>query len=109
MLKVHFTPPKHIQSWNFQLNNHWMESLDYRYFKIHTNSTLASTNADGSITIAIVPLLKEVPLNLRNSTINWLETTGLHQGPMCFRYVGAKIPDNELPHPEIELVPTPWS
>ena len=24
--------------WNFQLNNYWMESLDYRYFKIHTNN-----------------------------------------------------------------------
>jgi hypothetical protein len=28
-------PP--CRTWNFQLNNYWMESLDYRYHTIHVN------------------------------------------------------------------------
>ena len=31
-----------------ELNNHWMESLDYRYHTVHTNSTLARPDDDGS-------------------------------------------------------------
>ena len=29
-LLIEATPPKETVSWNYQLNNHWMESLDYR-------------------------------------------------------------------------------
>jgi len=36
------------EGWNFQINNIWMESLDYRYHNIHTNNGLAESNADGS-------------------------------------------------------------
>ena len=46
-MRIRFTPPP-CRCWNFQLNNHWMESLDYRYHSIHTNSSLATPDDDGS-------------------------------------------------------------
>ena len=36
------------QSWNFQLDNWWMESLDYRYHTIHINKHTARYEADGA-------------------------------------------------------------
>jgi hypothetical protein len=107
LLKIHFHPPQKLIYWNFQLNNHWMESLDYRHFKIHTNSALANPNLDGSFTIYIVhsfedEIIRTCMENVR--TANWLETAGHVQGTMCFRYVGAQCIDDELPHPTMDLV-----
>ena len=41
------------QTWNLQVDNYWMESLDYRYHKISINRHTASVNADGSVDIHI--------------------------------------------------------
>ena len=39
--------------WNFQLNNLWEESLDYRYFQITVNKLTATYEADGSARIIV--------------------------------------------------------
>ncbi len=68
-------------SWNFQLNNDWMESLDYRYHRIHVNKHTAVYAPDGGCTIVVAHRDPGVP--------NWLETAGHGHGTMCFRWIGA--------------------
>jgi hypothetical protein len=74
--------PPECEHWNFQLNNYWMESLDYRYFQIHTNKHLASYRDDGSVRIVVA---HEDP-----GVDNWIHTTGHESGTMCFRWIKAK-------------------
>ena len=69
--------------WNFQLNNHWMESLDYRYHRIHVNSKTAAYEPDGSIRILVSHADPGHP--------NWIQTVGRRQGTMCFRWVRAEV------------------
>lgn len=70
--------PPDCDSWNFQLNNYWMESLDYRYFNICINKSSVVLNEDGSVTIAVAHTNPGVP--------NWIETAGHHEGTMCWRW-----------------------
>ncbi len=39
--------------WNFQLDNYWMESLEYRWLPVWVNKHSAKYNPDGSVTIVI--------------------------------------------------------
>ncbi len=80
-LVIDATPPP-CDHWNFQLNNHWMESLDYRYFRIHVNSKTASYRPDGSVRIVVAHDDPGVP--------NWIQTVGHQRGTMCFRWVRAE-------------------
>jgi hypothetical protein len=91
-LVIDVTPPE-CEYWNFQLNNHWMESLDYRYFRIHVNSHTAHYNDDGSVRIVVAHRDPGLP--------NWLTTTGHTRGTMCLRWVKAR----EHPEPRTEVVP----
>jgi hypothetical protein len=71
------------RTWNFQLSNYWMESLDYRYHKISVNKHSAVPNPDGTITIVVAHK------NPGPKYPNWLDTTGHDQGGNLFRYVEA--------------------
>lgn len=72
-------PP--CQTWNFQLDNWWMESLDYRHHTIHVNKHTAHYQEDGSVRLVISHRDPGVP--------NWIETAGHNMGTMCWRWIGA--------------------
>ena len=90
-LVIEVMPPE-CEHWNFQLNNYWMESLDYRNFTIHTNMALAHCEADGSVRLIVAHEDPGLP--------NWLNTAGHASGTMCFRWVRAA----EHPQPGCRVV-----
>lgn len=78
--------------WNFQVNNYWMESLDYRYHPICHNKHSARPDEQGGVTLV---------LSARNpGHPNWLSTAGHGNGTMCWRWVGA----TEHIHPQVRVV-----
>ncbi len=80
-LVIETTPPPCI-TWNIQLNNYWMESLDYRFARIHVNDFTAKSNDDGSVAVVIAP---------RDPGFgNWLNTLGHSHGTMLWRWTGAE-------------------
>ena len=110
--------PPPCRMWNFQLNNHWMESLDYRHHVVHTNSTLARPDEDGSGGYTIIVCAHDPHAHPPHAHPphahhlgggrflgNWLETTGHEGGTMCFRWVAPQVPDESLPHPKVEILP----
>ena len=82
------------QTWNIQVDNFWMESLDYRYHPISLNQAQAAVNADGSVTLVLSAC--------NPGCSNWLSTAGHSQGTLCFRWVGAETPVD----PTVTVVPT---
>jgi len=88
---IEVTPPA-CEYWNLQVNNHWMESLDYRWHRIALNHHEAVLEADGSVRIVVAHEDPGVP--------NWLETAGHRRGNVCLRWVGAK----EHPVPAVRVV-----
>lgn len=76
-LVINVKPPD-CDSWNFQLNNYWMESLDYRYFHVCINKAAAVYNTDGSVTVIVAHRYPGLP--------NWIETAGHTEGTMCWRW-----------------------
>ncbi|MXW67543.1 MAG: hypothetical protein F4Z72_11180 [Gemmatimonadales bacterium] len=90
-LLIEAMPPE-CEHWNFQLNNYWMESLDYRHHTIHTNKHLAHHEEDGSVRLVVCHEDPGLP--------NWLETAGHTSGTMCFRWIRAA----EHPQPRTRLV-----
>lgn len=79
-LVVEVTPPA-CEYWNFQINNHWMESLDWRHHRIALNHHGARLEPDGSVRVVLAHRDPGHP--------NWLETAGHRRGTMCWRWVGA--------------------
>jgi hypothetical protein len=80
-LIIEVKPPE-CDSWNFQLNNYWMESLDYRYHNICINKASAKYNKDGSVMVIVAHQNPGLP--------NWLETAGHQEGTMCWRWYRLK-------------------
>ena len=90
-LIIEATPPT-CDYWNFQLNNHWMESLDYRHHRIAVNHATARLRDDGSVRIVVA---HEDP-----GHDNWIDPAGHTFGTMCWRWVRA----SSHPEPSTRLV-----
>jgi hypothetical protein len=90
-LVIEATPPE-CDYWNFQVANHWLESLDYRYFKIHVNKHTAVPEPDGSVRVVVAHEDPGHP--------NWLDTCGHDQGTMCWRWIRA----SSHPQPRTRVV-----
>ena len=86
------TPVPECQVWNFQLNNHWMESLDYRYLPVCINKHTARYNTDGSVTFVIG--------SSDPGCGNFLYTAGHDCGTMLLRWTSAR----QHPVPTCRLV-----
>lgn len=79
--------------WNFQLNNYWMESLDYRHWPVCVNKHNARLNADGSVTLVVAARDPGVG--------NFIDTAGHDRGTMLLRWVTATT----HPQPRCRVVP----
>lgn len=90
-LVIDVTPPE-CEFWNFQLNNHWMESLDYRYYTIHVNKCTAVLNDDGSVQVVAAHEDPGCP--------NWISTAGHCRGTMLWRWIKAE----SHPRPRTKVV-----
>jgi hypothetical protein len=76
-LLVEFTPPD-CRYWNFQLNNIWEESLDYRFLSVTVNQHTARYEPDGSVRIVVAE---------RDPGFgNWMDTAGHRHGTMGLRW-----------------------
>jgi len=75
-------PPPDCDYWNFQLNNYWLESLDYRDHRIELNNGSARLEADGKVRLVIAHRDPGHP--------NWIETAHHPHGTMGLRFVKAK-------------------
>ena len=71
------------QTWNLQLSNYWMESLEHRFFDISVNKFTARYEADGSVKILIAHA------DPGPAFPNWLNTLGHSEGGMLGRIVGS--------------------
>lgn len=93
-LVVEAEPPD-CEYWNFQVNNYWMESLDYRYHRIYVNKHTARCEADGSVRIVVAHADPGLP--------NWMETASHSCGTMGLRWVKAAS------HPQPRARVVKWS
>jgi hypothetical protein len=91
-LLIEFTPPDCFY-WNFQIDNRWMESLDYRWLPVTINKHSAHYEPDGSVRLVIAHRDPGIP--------NWMDTAGHRHGAMGLRWNQAK----EDVEPRVRVVP----
>ncbi len=77
MLIIEVKPPA-CDTWNFQLNNYWMESLDYRYFNVCINKNSAHYEKDNSVRV--------IASHQNPGHPNWIDTCHHQEGTMCWRW-----------------------
>lgn len=94
-LVISFTPPRTCRTWNFQLSNFWMESLDYRYHRISVNHHTATLDDEGRVVIVVAAN------DPGAGYPNWLTTAGHPCGAMLLRYVEA----SDFPPVSTQVVP----
>ena len=92
---IEVTPPD-CYYWNFQLDNWWMESLDYRFQQITVNKHSVRAEADGRV--RIVCAARDVGPNA--GSFNWIDTCGHTEGTALLRWAGAR----EYPLPTARVV-----
>jgi hypothetical protein len=92
VLVIEAMPPQ-CEAWNFQLNNYWEESLDYRYFNVHINKHTACYEDDGRLVIIVSPR--------DPGWGNWIDTVGHRHGTLALRWTRAIDP----PKPSLRVVP----
>ena len=80
------------EHWNIQVNNWWMESLDYRFVPANINMGNAVPNADDTVTIQLSHDDPGQP--------NWLTTHGHGEGFLLLRWVRA----DSHPIPRISVI-----
>lgn len=90
-LVIEATPPECVY-WNFQLNNVWMESLDYRYRPVCTNKHTTKYREDGSFRIVIA--------GRNRGFANWMDTAGHRRGTMGLRWIKA----SQYPQPSARVM-----
>jgi len=88
---IEVTPPE-CEYWNFQLNNWWMESLDYRFAQVTVNKHDAQLDPDGSLKIIVAA--KDPGIG------NWIDSCGQSEGTALLRWQDA----NENPLPSARVV-----
>ncbi len=71
-----------VGSWNIQLSNYWMESLDYRHHRIHINHATARYEPGGGLRIVVAGR------DPGPHYPNWLDTCLHDRGGMLFRWIG---------------------
>lgn len=76
-LLIEVTPPD-CYYWNFQLNNLWEESLDYRFLQVTVNKHSATYEPDGSVRIIVAQSDPGVG--------NWVDSSGRNHGTMGLRW-----------------------
>ncbi len=86
-LVIEVRPPD-CDSWNFQLNNYWMESLDYRYFTITVNKASAIYETDGTVRVIVARDNPGKP--------NWMNTCGHNEGTMLWRWYRLRPGEKEV-------------
>lgn len=86
------TPIPKCRMWNFQADNWWMESLDYRTRpNVWTNSKKAKLNDDGTLTLVVSP--KDLGFG------TWIDTAGHLSGTALLRWINAEthpVPTAEI-------------